>query len=136
MLVTKSKLSYDILQLQQKFILCSDPTFYLIFTLFLPNSALLSMLPWPKPAVWPLVPPDASSEVLVKEKVSSQYGIIRTVLTKGTFNMFTSFKNIIVLVLFLYLLINSCCQNDSHYRTHKIVNNRNELICDTVGSKI
>lgn len=33
------------------------------------NSASLSMLPWPKPAVWPLVPPDASSEVLEKEKV-------------------------------------------------------------------
>jgi len=60
------------------------------------------MLPWPKPAVWPLVPPDASSEVLVKEKVSSQYGIIRTVLAKGPFNMFTFFENIIVLVLFLY----------------------------------
>lgn len=36
------------------------------------NSALLSMLPWPKPAVWPLVPPDASSEVLVKEKMILQ----------------------------------------------------------------
>ncbi|CAL5365833.1 unnamed protein product [Camellia sinensis] len=33
------------------------------------NSASLSMLPWPKPAVWPLVPPDASSEVFEKEKV-------------------------------------------------------------------
>lgn len=33
------------------------------------DSASLSMLPWPKPAVWPLVPPDASSEVLEKEKV-------------------------------------------------------------------
>ncbi|CAL5390805.1 unnamed protein product [Camellia sinensis] len=32
------------------------------------NSASLSMLPWPKPAVWPLVPPDASSEVFEKEK--------------------------------------------------------------------
>lgn len=27
------------------------------------------MLPWPKPAVWPSVPSDASSEVLEKEKV-------------------------------------------------------------------
>lgn len=27
------------------------------------------MLPWPKPAVWPSVPPEASSEVLLKEKV-------------------------------------------------------------------
>ncbi|XP_043688558.1 trafficking protein particle complex II-specific subunit 130 homolog isoform X2 [Telopea speciosissima] len=36
------------------------------------NSAALSMLPWPKPAVWPLVPPDASSEVLAKEKTVLQ----------------------------------------------------------------
>ncbi|CAK7327573.1 unnamed protein product [Dovyalis caffra] len=36
------------------------------------NSALLSMLPWPKPLVWPSVPPDASSEVLEKEKVILQ----------------------------------------------------------------
>ncbi|XP_059661539.1 trafficking protein particle complex II-specific subunit 130 homolog isoform X2 [Cornus florida] len=36
------------------------------------NSASLSMLPWPKPAVWPSVPPDASSEVLVKEKLILQ----------------------------------------------------------------
>ena len=33
-------------------------------------SAALSMLPWPKPAIWPSVPSDASSEVLAKEKVS------------------------------------------------------------------
>lgn len=33
------------------------------------NSASLSMLPWPKPGVWPSLPPDASSEVLVKEKM-------------------------------------------------------------------
>lgn len=33
------------------------------------SSAALSMLPWPKPAVWPSVPPDASSEVFLKEKV-------------------------------------------------------------------
>lgn len=33
------------------------------------NSASLSMLPWPKPGVWPSLPPDASSEVLVKEKL-------------------------------------------------------------------
>ncbi|XP_010278302.1 PREDICTED: trafficking protein particle complex II-specific subunit 130 homolog isoform X2 [Nelumbo nucifera] len=36
------------------------------------NSAALSMLPWPKPAVWPLLPPDAASDVLVKEKVILQ----------------------------------------------------------------
>lgn len=36
------------------------------------NSALLSMLPWPKPAVWPSIPPDASSKVLVKEKMIFQ----------------------------------------------------------------
>ncbi|KAL4555003.1 hypothetical protein LXL04_037613 [Taraxacum kok-saghyz] len=33
------------------------------------NSAALSMLPWPKPAIWPSVPSDASSEVLAKEKM-------------------------------------------------------------------
>lgn len=33
------------------------------------NSASLSMLPWPKPAAWPAVPADASSEVLAKEKI-------------------------------------------------------------------
>ncbi|XP_021726056.1 trafficking protein particle complex II-specific subunit 130 homolog isoform X1 [Chenopodium quinoa] len=38
------------------------------------NSASLSMLPWPKPAVWPLVPPDAASEVLEKEKMILQSG--------------------------------------------------------------
>ncbi|XP_050368156.1 trafficking protein particle complex II-specific subunit 130 homolog [Argentina anserina] len=36
------------------------------------NSASLSMLPWPKPAIWPSVPPDASSEVLSKEKIILQ----------------------------------------------------------------
>ncbi|KAF5728331.1 hypothetical protein HS088_TW21G00478 [Tripterygium wilfordii] len=36
------------------------------------NSASLSMLPWPKPASWPTVPPDASSEVLEKEKTILQ----------------------------------------------------------------
>ncbi|KAI0524933.1 hypothetical protein KFK09_004323 [Dendrobium nobile] len=36
------------------------------------NSASLSMLPWPKPAVWPLVPPDASADVLEKEKMVHQ----------------------------------------------------------------
>nr|XP_043628055.1 trafficking protein particle complex II-specific subunit 130 homolog isoform X2 [Erigeron canadensis] len=36
------------------------------------NSALLSMLPWPKPAIWPSVPSDASSEVLAKEKMILQ----------------------------------------------------------------
>ncbi|KAL2944197.1 hypothetical protein RDABS01_032544 [Bienertia sinuspersici] len=38
------------------------------------NSASLSMLPWPRPAAWPLVPSDASSEVLEKEKVILQAG--------------------------------------------------------------
>lgn len=37
------------------------------------SSASLSMLPWPKPPVWPLVPADASAEVLAKEKASSQF---------------------------------------------------------------
>ncbi|KAJ0608475.1 putative trafficking protein particle complex subunit 11 [Helianthus annuus] len=36
------------------------------------NSASLSMLPWPKPAIWPSVPADASSEVLAKEKMLLQ----------------------------------------------------------------
>ncbi|RAL45497.1 hypothetical protein DM860_014886 [Cuscuta australis] len=36
------------------------------------NSASLSMLPWPKPAVWPSLPPDASSQVLLKEKAILQ----------------------------------------------------------------
>ncbi|KAI3702892.1 hypothetical protein L6452_28645 [Arctium lappa] len=36
------------------------------------NSASLSMLPWPKPAVWPSMPSDASSEVLAKEKMILQ----------------------------------------------------------------
>ncbi|KAD4178945.1 hypothetical protein E3N88_27536 [Mikania micrantha] len=36
------------------------------------NSASLSMLPWPKPAVWPSVPSDVSSEVLAKEKMILQ----------------------------------------------------------------
>ncbi|CAK9160210.1 unnamed protein product [Ilex paraguariensis] len=36
------------------------------------NSASLSMLSWPKPAVWPTIPPDASSEVLAKEKMILQ----------------------------------------------------------------
>ncbi|PON70583.1 TRAPP II complex, TRAPPC [Parasponia andersonii] len=36
------------------------------------NSASLSMLPWPKPAVWPSLPPDASSNVLAKEKMILQ----------------------------------------------------------------
>ncbi|XVE50363.1 hypothetical protein DITRI_Ditri01bG0156500 [Diplodiscus trichospermus] len=31
------------------------------------NSASLSMFPWPKPAVWPLVPNDASSEMILQE---------------------------------------------------------------------
>lgn len=38
------------------------------------NSASLSMLPWPKPSVWPLVPPDASDAVLEKEKMILQAG--------------------------------------------------------------
>ncbi|XP_042421063.1 trafficking protein particle complex II-specific subunit 130 homolog [Zingiber officinale] len=32
------------------------------------NSASLSMLPWPKPSIWPAVPEDASAKVLAKEK--------------------------------------------------------------------
>jgi len=37
------------------------------------SSASLSLLPWPKPAVWPSVPADASAEVLEKEKVIYNY---------------------------------------------------------------
>ncbi|KAI3949933.1 hypothetical protein MKW92_020009 [Papaver armeniacum] len=36
------------------------------------NSAALSMLPWPKPTVWPSLPTDASAEVLTKEKMILQ----------------------------------------------------------------
>ncbi|KAL5730140.1 hypothetical protein ACHQM5_003000 [Ranunculus cassubicifolius] len=36
------------------------------------NSAALSMLPWPKPQIWPSFPPDASTEVLAKEKILLQ----------------------------------------------------------------
>ncbi|CAK9206110.1 unnamed protein product [Sphagnum jensenii] len=32
------------------------------------NSAALSMLPWPKPAVWPAVPSDAAARILAKEQ--------------------------------------------------------------------
>ncbi|CAN6453489.1 unnamed protein product [Victoria cruziana] len=47
------------------------------------NSASLSMLPWPKPAIWPLVPSDASHLALEKEKMlqpnprSKPFGIQR-----------------------------------------------------------
>lgn len=34
-------------------------------------SASLSMLPWPKPATWPSIPPDSSAETMAKEKASS-----------------------------------------------------------------
>ncbi|KAJ9562836.1 hypothetical protein OSB04_007996 [Centaurea solstitialis] len=40
------------------------------------NSASLSMLPWPKPAVWPTVSPDDLSEVLEKEKVCIFIGLL------------------------------------------------------------
>ncbi|XP_042421059.1 trafficking protein particle complex II-specific subunit 130 homolog isoform X2 [Zingiber officinale] len=36
------------------------------------NSASLSMLPWPKPSIWPAVPEDASAKVLAKEKLILQ----------------------------------------------------------------
>ncbi|GJV37836.1 hypothetical protein Tco_1410313 [Tanacetum coccineum] len=36
------------------------------------NSASLSMVPWPKPATWPSVPSDASSEVVAQEKMILQ----------------------------------------------------------------
>lgn len=36
------------------------------------NSAALSMLPWPRPTAWPVIPSDASSEVLQKEKIILQ----------------------------------------------------------------
>lgn len=51
------------------------------------NSAALSMLPWPKPAVWPLIPPSSEAMVLVKEKVVEQkprpFGILRKLLPLG-----------------------------------------------------
>ncbi|CAN6202119.1 unnamed protein product [Urochloa humidicola] len=36
------------------------------------NSASLSMLPWPKPATWPSIPPDSSAAVMEKEKMVLQ----------------------------------------------------------------
>ncbi|KAJ3681363.1 hypothetical protein LUZ60_015852 [Juncus effusus] len=36
------------------------------------NSAALSMLPWPKPAIWPAIPPDSSAAILAKEKMILQ----------------------------------------------------------------
>ncbi|KAG0521169.1 hypothetical protein BDA96_08G138300 [Sorghum bicolor] len=36
------------------------------------NSASLSMLPWPKPATWPSIPPDSSAEIMEKEKMVLQ----------------------------------------------------------------
>lgn len=45
------------------------------------SSASLSMLPWPKPSVWPSVPPDASSKVLAKEKVSYEYGMVKQLMS-------------------------------------------------------
>lgn len=36
------------------------------------NSASLSLLPWPKPSVWPAMPSDASAELLAKEKTILQ----------------------------------------------------------------
>lgn len=42
----------------------------MLYVLFLLYSASLSMLPWPKPAVWPSLPADASPQVLAKEKVN------------------------------------------------------------------
>jgi len=51
------------------------------------NSAALSMLPWPKPAVWPSIPPNSEAMVLVKEKVVEQkprpFGILRKLLPLG-----------------------------------------------------
>lgn len=64
------------------------PTFQSIsifMTRFLMSSALLSMLPWPKPSVWPSVPPDASSEVLAKEKVSCEYGMVKQLMSVSVF---------------------------------------------------
>jgi len=45
------------------------PVSGLIVVSFPLSSASLSLLPWPKPAVWPSVPGDSSVEVLEKEKV-------------------------------------------------------------------
>ncbi|KAF3336304.1 Trafficking protein particle complex II-specific subunit 130 [Carex littledalei] len=36
------------------------------------NSAALSMLPWPKPPIWPALSPDSSADVLAKEKMILQ----------------------------------------------------------------
>lgn len=48
------------------------------------NSATLSMLPWPKPVVWPPIPPDAGARIAMKEQVSDEkpkpFGISRKAL--------------------------------------------------------
>ncbi|GJM95475.1 hypothetical protein PR202_ga12215 [Eleusine coracana subsp. coracana] len=46
----------------------SSRTFYH----FVSVNASLSMLPWPKPATWPSIPPDSSSEIMAKEKMILQ----------------------------------------------------------------
>ncbi|KAK9056976.1 hypothetical protein SSX86_024341 [Deinandra increscens subsp. villosa] len=65
------------------------------------NSALLSMLPWPKPAVLPSLPSDASSEVLAKEKAilevtprSKHFGIQRKPLPLGPLSLLFDAYNI------------------------------------------
>lgn len=51
------------------------------------NSAALSMLSWPKPAVWPSVPVDAASRIATKEQVAEErrkpFGILRKPLPLG-----------------------------------------------------
>ncbi|KAL9257685.1 Trafficking protein particle complex II-specific subunit 130-like protein [Drosera capensis] len=45
------------------------------------NSASLSMLPWPKPSVWPLVPPDASDAMILQAgPATKHFGIQRKAL--------------------------------------------------------
>lgn len=48
------------------------------------NSATLSMLPWPKPVVWPSIPTDVAARIALKEQVSDEkpkpFGILRKAL--------------------------------------------------------
>eukprot|EP00250_Pteridium_aquilinum_P033255 c5370_g1_i1 orf=281-4273(+) len=48
------------------------------------NSANLSMLPWPKPVVWPSIPTDVAARIASKEQVSDEklkpFGILRKAL--------------------------------------------------------
>ena len=41
------------------------------------SSASLSMLPWPRPIVWPAIPTDADDLIAEKAKVNSSFHLIK-----------------------------------------------------------